>query len=45
MNKVGAKLSCVTCGAQLIVVKGGTGTVSCHAQQMTDAKPKPTPSQ
>lgn len=41
MNKVGAKLSCATCAAQLIVVKGGTGTVSCHGKPMTDAKPTP----
>jgi hypothetical protein len=41
MNKVGAKLSCATCGAQLIVVKGGTGQVSCHGQPMTDAKAAP----
>ena len=41
MNKVGAKLSCATCGAQLIVVKTGTGTVSCHGKPMTDAKATP----
>ena len=34
MNQMGAKLTCATCGAQAIVVKGGSGQVTCHGAPM-----------
>ena len=34
MNQVGVKLTCATCNAQVIVIKGGSGAVTCHGMRM-----------
>lgn len=34
MNVTGTKLACSVCGAQVVVVKGGSGDVLCHDQPM-----------
>jgi desulfoferrodoxin-like iron-binding protein len=36
-NKTGKKYNCETCGAQVIVSKGGVGTVECCGRPMTQA--------
>jgi desulfoferrodoxin len=34
MNLLGTKLACETCGAQVVVIKGGEGEVTCHGKPM-----------
>lgn len=34
MNKMGTKLTCLICGAQVIVTRGGEGTLRCHDEEM-----------
>jgi hypothetical protein len=41
VNQVGTKLTCVTCQAQVIVIKGGTGSVTCHDRRMEPATRRP----
>jgi hypothetical protein len=34
MNKTGNRLSCETCGAEIIVIRSGDGAVTCHGTPM-----------
>ncbi len=34
MNLLATKLMCETCGAQVVVIKGGEGGVACHGVPM-----------
>jgi len=44
MNRLGAKLTCATCGAQVIVIKPGSGEVRCHGAPMGPVVPaRPAP--
>ena len=33
-NEAGKRLHCQECGAEVVVTKGGEGTVTCHGQPM-----------
>ena len=33
-NQVGKRYRCAKCGAEVIITKGGSGTISCHGQPM-----------
>lgn len=33
-NEAGKRVRCEECGAEVVVTKGGEGTVSCHGQPM-----------
>ena len=37
MNETGTKLTCPTCGAEVVVTKGGEGKVVCHGEEMVVA--------
>lgn len=41
---LGKRYLCETCGAEILVTKGGAGSVVCHGMVMTVAQPKPLPS-
>jgi hypothetical protein len=41
MNQMGVRLTCQVCGAQVIVVKGGSGEVHCHARPMLGPSTRP----
>lgn len=33
-NEAGKRMRCEQCGAEVVVTKGGDGTVTCHGQPM-----------
>jgi Desulfoferrodoxin, N-terminal domain len=33
-NQAGKRLRCEECGAEVVVTKGGEGSVACHGQPM-----------
>ncbi len=37
-NQVGKRYKCNKCGAEVIVTKGGTGTIQCHGEPMEQKK-------
>jgi hypothetical protein len=43
-NALGKRYVCETCEAQVLITKGGDGTLSCHDQPMALMQPKPLPS-
>lgn len=43
-NKLGKRLSCENCGAQVLVTKGGEGEVQCCEKPMKEVEAKPLPS-
>jgi desulfoferrodoxin-like iron-binding protein len=43
-NTLGKRYQCTECGAQVLVTKGGEGTLECHGQPMEIMQPKPLPS-
>jgi hypothetical protein len=43
-NTLGKRYQCAECGAQVLVTKGGDGTVECHGKPMELQAPKPLPS-
>ncbi|MGQ9675100.1 MAG: desulfoferrodoxin [Chloroflexota bacterium] len=43
-NKLGKRLQCEECGAQLLVTKGGEGEVRCCDKPMKEIAPKALPS-
>ena len=43
-NKLGKRMKCEECGAQVLVTKGGEGTVECCDKPMQPVEPKPLPS-
>lgn len=34
MNQAGKRMKCEVCGAELVVTKGGDGTLQCHDVDM-----------
>lgn len=34
MNQAGKRKKCETCGAEVVVTKGGEGTLQCHGSDM-----------
>lgn len=43
-NQLGKRYVCAHCEAQLLVVKGGEGSLECHGEPMTIEAPKALPS-
>jgi hypothetical protein len=43
-NLLGKRYVCVTCNAQLLVTKPGSGALECHGAAMEIEAPKPLPS-
>jgi hypothetical protein len=43
-NKLGKRLHCETCGAQVLITKGGEGEVCCCGKPMKEAQAKSLPS-
>lgn len=35
VNQAGKRMKCDVCGAEVVVTKGGEGTLQCHGQDMT----------
>jgi hypothetical protein len=42
-NSIGKRYECGECGAQVLVTKGGEGSLECHGKPMEVAAPKPLP--
>lgn len=43
-NQLGKRYSCEECDTQLMVVKTGAGTLTCHAKPMSEVAAKQLPS-
>jgi hypothetical protein len=43
-NLLGKRYACAECDAQLMVVKTGEGTLTCHDQPMSEVAAKQLPS-
>jgi hypothetical protein len=41
---LGKRYTCETCGAEVLITKGGDGQLSCHGAAMVVAQPKTLPS-
>jgi hypothetical protein len=41
---LGKRYTCETCGAEVLITKGGDGQLSCHGAAMVIAQPKTLPS-
>jgi len=37
-NQIGKRYHCAKCGAEIIITKGGNGTIMCHGQPMEQKK-------
>jgi desulfoferrodoxin-like iron-binding protein len=37
-NQIGKRYRCAKCGAEVIITKGGSGTIMCHGQPMEQKK-------
>jgi desulfoferrodoxin-like iron-binding protein len=37
-NQIGKRYRCAKCGAEVIITKGGGGTIMCHGQPMEQKK-------
>lgn len=44
VNKLGKRLKCENCGAQVLVTKAGEGQVHCCDTPMKEVEAKPLPS-
>jgi hypothetical protein len=42
-NEIGKRYVCAHCATQLLVAKGGEGTLECHGEPMQIETPKPLP--
>ena len=43
-NTMGKRYTCGECEGQVLITKGGDGTLECHGQAMELMQPKPLPS-
>jgi hypothetical protein len=43
-NGLGKRYKCAHCRCELLVTKGGDGTLTCHGAPMTEQQPKKLPS-
>lgn len=41
---LGKRYTCETCGAEVLITKGGDGALRCHGAEMEMAQPKTLPS-
>jgi transcription elongation factor Elf1 len=43
-SQLGKRYRCPVCGTEVLSVKGGDGTLTCHDQEMEIQEPKSIPS-